>query len=357
MLFSRRHVLAAAALPALAPARAAAAVSVRDSAGRLVELAAPPLKVFAAGGPASVALYALRPDAMVGWPRRVRPEEAPYVLPAVRDLPEVGLITGRGDTANLELLLRTKPDLILDFGSVNGTYISLADNTQARTGIPYALVDGRFAATPASLRLLGALLGAGERGEALARYAEDVFSRLDRALATIPEVSRPSVYLARGPAGLETGLRGSINTEIIERAGGRNVADSKDARRGIVNISPEQLLAWDPDVVLTWDREFHQRVAQNRDSLWRNMRAIRDGRFYLAPTAPFGWIDRPPSLNRIIGLAWVANLLYGERFPFDLRAETQRFYKLFYQVDVTGADLETLVAWADGKPPPGPVRR
>ena len=357
MRFSRREILSAAALASVAPLQSHAAVSVTDSAGRAIALQARPSKVFAAGGPAAVALYALRPDAMVGWPRRVRPEEAPFVLSGVRDLPEVGMITGRGDTANVEMVLRTKPDLILDFGSVNGTYISLADNTQARTGIPYALVDGRFPATAGSMRLLGQLLGAPERGEELARYVEDVFARLDAVLAAVPEAARPRVYLARGPAGLETGLRGSINTEIIERAGGRNVADSNDARRGIVNVSPEQILAWDPDVVLTWDRVFHERVLQGRDPLWRSMRAIRENRFYLAPTAPFGWIDRPPSLNRIIGLEWAANLLHGARFPFDLQVQTRRFYKLFYQVDVSDSDLQTLVAWADGKPPPPPVRR
>ncbi len=108
------------------------------------------------------------------------------------------MITGRGDTANIEAVLRTKPDLILDFGSVNGTYMSLADNTQARTGIPYALVDGRFNATPSSLRLLGRLLGAEERAEALALYTEALFTRLDALLAGIPESARPRVYLARG---------------------------------------------------------------------------------------------------------------------------------------------------------------
>ena len=88
-----------------------------DSAGRQVALPDRVSRVFAAGGPAAVALYVLRPDAMVGWPREVRDEEKPYLLPAVRDLPGVGLITGRGDTANVELMLRAKPDLVVDFGS------------------------------------------------------------------------------------------------------------------------------------------------------------------------------------------------------------------------------------------------
>jgi iron complex transport system substrate-binding protein len=65
----------------------------------------------------------------------------------------------------------------------------------------------------------------------------------------------------------------------------------------------------------------------------------------------------PPSVNRLIGLPWLANLFHGSRFSFDVRADTRSFYKLFYHVDVTDADLETLIAWADGKPPPIPARR
>ena len=352
-----RRQFAIGAAATLLPARAMGAQTVEDSAGRTIALPERVTKIFAAGGPAAVAVYIMRPDAMVGWPRAIRAEERPFVLPGVRDLPEVGMITGRGDTANIEVLLRTKPDLIVDFGSVTPTYISLADNVQSRTGIPYALIDGRFDATAASLRMLGQMLGSTARGEALAAFSESLLKRVDATIAVVPPERRPRVYLARGPDGLETGLRGSINTEIIERAGGRNVADSGDQRRGIVNVSPEQVLLWNPDIIITWDRNFHAKLALQKDPVWQSVQAVRDGRVHLAPTAPFGWIDRPPSINRLIGLAWLANLFHGPRFPFDLPAETRAFYKLFYHVDVADADLGTLIAWADGKPPGLPLKR
>ncbi len=347
----RRQLIVATCALVAAPHLARAQRTITDSAGRPVAVPAKIERIFAAGGPASVVTYVMRPDAMVGWPRANRAEEKPYLLPGVRDLPEVGMLTGRGDTANVELLLKSKADLVLDFGSVRGTFVSLADNTQQRTGIPYALVDGRFEATAASFRLLGDMLGVPERGQALAGYTEDLLKRLDGVLATIPEDKRPRVYLARGPDGLETGLKGSINTEIIERAGGRNVADAQDQRRGIANVSPEQLLVWNPDIIITWDRNFHDKVTTKPDPVWQSMAAVQAKRVYLAPTAPFGWIDRPPSVNRLIGLAWLANIFHSDKYPFDIRRETREFYKLFYHVDVTDTDLETLIAWADGKPP------
>ncbi len=324
---------------------------VTDSGGRTVAVPDTIAKVYAAGPPASILLYVLAPDRMTGWPRAPHAYERPYLAEAYRDLPETGRLTGRGDTANLEVVLRDRPDLIFDFGSIRDTYISLADRTQEQTGIPYLLIDGRFENTPQALRLMGGVLGVEERAERLAAYVETLFSDIDEALAQIPEDNRPRVYMARGPAGLETGLLGSINTEIIERAGGRNVADpgpDANVRRGLTQVSIEQVIVADPDTIITWDRNFYEQVWTN--PLWQGIDAVRRKRVYLAPTAPFGWIDRPPSINRIIGLKWLAGLFYPERFSFDLREETRNFYQLFYHVDLNDEDLDRLIEWASGRP-------
>ena len=231
-----------------------------------------------------------------------------------------------------------------------------ADNVQEQTKVPYILVDGRLEATPAALRLLGNVLDHGQRAEQLASYVEATFAEIDAALAAIPVDRRPRVYLARGPDGLETGVVGSINTEIIERAGGRNVAEAA-GQRGLVRASMEQVIVADPAIIITWDRNFFERVA--KDPLWAGIRAVREGRVYLAPTAPFGWIDRPPSVNRVIGLKWLAGLFYPDRFPENLRETTRTFYRLFYHVDLTEPQLDTLIAWSKGQTPSqqAPARR
>lgn len=335
-------ILSLLAAPALAR-------SVTDSAGRVVEIPETVTSVFAAGPPASILVYILKPEALTGWPRALRPEERAYIAKPYRDLPETGRITGRGGEANLERVLAIKPDLILDFGSVRDTYVDLANRVQDQTGIPYLLIDGRFEKTPEALRLLGAALGVPERAEALASHVESVFARIDGLLADVPQETRPRVYLARGPEGLETGMKGSINTEIIERAGGRNVADDGGATRGLVQASMEQVLVANPEIIVTWDRNFHAEVFDN--PLWQGIDAVRNGRVHLSPTAPFGWIDRPPSLNRMMGLIWMAGLLYPDHWRGDLRAETRAFYKLYYHVDLSDAELERLLEWAEGRPP------
>lgn len=348
-LSTLRQIFLASILAVLALAHPAQARTITDSAGRAVEIPDEVNTVFAAGPPASILVYIMKPGALAGWPRALRPEERDYIAAPYRDIPETGRLTGRGGEANLERVLEIQPDLIIDFGSVRDTYIDLANRVQEQTGIPYILIDGRFENTPHALRLIGEALGLPERGEALAADVEATFTRIDEILRNVPEEERPRVYLARGPEGLETGMKGSINTEIIERAGGRNVADDGGATRGLVQASMEQVIVANPDTIVTWDPIFYGRVFD--DPLWQGIDAVRDGRVYLSPTAPFGWIDRPPSLNRMMGLIWMAGLLYPDKWEGDLREDTRAFYKLYYHVDLSDDELERLLEWAEGRPP------
>lgn len=325
-------------LPLALPGLAAPFV---DSAGRQVNLPDKIDRIYASGPPAAIYLYVLKPQALLGWPRALRPEERRYVAPPFRDLPDTGRLTGRGNESNLERVLALKPDLIVDVGTVAPTYADLADRIQRQTGIPYVLIDGRFDNTASAIRLLGQAIGAAERAGLI---AQDVERRLEQAaelVATVPDRDRPRVYLARTADGLETGLAGSINSELIERAGGVNVMKSSDGRRGLVRVSIENLYLAVPDTILTWDADFYRSVWSN--PLWQRITAVAKRRVYLSPVLPFGWIDRPPSLNRLIGLQWLLHLFHPERVQGDLTREVRDFYRLYYHVDLDDQALRSLL--------------
>ncbi len=325
------------------PARAQGTRRVVDSAGRAVALPQRVARVFAAGPPSCILLFALAPDRLVGWTNALSAAERAFVPAPYADLPGLGRLTGRGNTANIEAVLAAKPDLILDYGSVRPTFVSLADRVQEQTGIPYALIDGDLDRMPEALRLLGALLGEDARAEELARYAADTLAELDRRIAAVPRERRPRVYYARGPRGLDTGLAGSINVESIERVGAVNVAAAA-GRGGLTPVSMEQVLLWAPEVIVTIDAGFATAVRQ--DPLWRDVPAVKAGRVHLSPTLPFGWVDFPPSVNRLIGLRWLAKLLYPAQFPEPLRPAVADFYRRFYHRAPSGAQLDRLLAGA-----------
>jgi iron complex transport system substrate-binding protein len=314
--------------------------TVTDSAGRQVEIPARISRVLTAGPPASILLYTLAPEKMIGWVRTPSPTEKAYLQESVRELPEYGRLTGRGGTANLENVLKFQPDLIIDSGSTGGTYVSLANNVQAQTKIPYLLLDGRLEKTPEIYRLLGELLDTKARAEQLANYAEETLSGLRQRIASIPESERPRVYYGRGINGLETGLAGSINMEVLERVGAINVAAAAGTG-SLSKISIEQVLAWNPDVILVLDPAFYASV--RTDPLWSSVKAVRENRIYMAPNLPYGWFDAPPGVNRLIGVRWLMSILYPQQFPEDLRNTTREFYRLFYQVNLSEAQLDSLL--------------
>jgi len=96
MSLTRRALLAASAM-LLAPS-AARANSVTDAAGRAIQIPETVKRVFPAGPPAAIMIYTLAPDLLLGWPRANRAEECAFMLPDVCARPEVGRLTGRGNT-------------------------------------------------------------------------------------------------------------------------------------------------------------------------------------------------------------------------------------------------------------------
>jgi iron complex transport system substrate-binding protein len=339
MAISRRTFVAAT-LATVGTSAARAVVT--DATGRALSAPEKVARVFPAGPPAAIMIYTLASDLLLGWPRANRPEECAYMLPDVCARAEVGRITGRGNTANLESVLTLKPDLILDVGSTTTTFVSLAERVQQQTGIPYALLDGRFDAIPATYRKLGELIGRQDEAEKFARYADDTLKTIIGRAAAIAPSNRPRVYYARGSRGLTTGLGGSINVETIELLA-QNVAG--DNKGGLANVSIEQVLLWNPDVIITIDQDFAASVYG--DPSWASVKAVRNGRVHLSPKMPFGWVDFPPSVNRLIGLWWLAKILYPDKFSEDMRSLTRDFYTMFYHHTPSDMQIDHVLAGRD----------
>jgi iron complex transport system substrate-binding protein len=335
----RRQILSSGLAALLCRPAFAQSEQITDDAGRSVPIPAAVTRVLPAGPPASILLYTAAPELLLGWSRALRPEERTFLLPEIASRPEVGRLTGRGNTANLEVIIKLKPDLIVDVGSVTDTYVSLADRVQSQTGIPYALLDGRLDRSADAYRLLGKLIRQETRLHDLADQVDATLRAIKTRVGMVPEAARPRVYYARGEKGLETGLGGSINVESIEFMGARNVAGDKHG--GLATISMEQILVWNPEVIITIDPNFARNVPT--DPSWTSIAAVRAGRVHLSPRLPFGWIDFPPSVNRLIGLWWLGRVLYPAYFPEDLRPMIRDFYHRFYHVTISDDQVNKLL--------------
>ncbi len=77
--------------------------------------------------------------------------------------------------------------------------------------------------------------------------------------------------------------------------GAVNVAGG--VRGGLATVSLEQVLVWNPEVIITIDQDFAAIV--RNDPSWAAVSAVREGRVHLSPKMPFGWVDFPPAVNRL----------------------------------------------------------
>ncbi|CAM3156319.1 Fe/B12 periplasmic-binding domain-containing protein [Sphingomonas antarctica] len=266
-------------------------------------------RIVAAGPPAAILIWTVARDKLAGWPRKPSPKVL-AMLGAGADLPEIGAVSQSGGrAANLEAIAALKPELIVDYGDVTPQFREIAERTEAKLGVPYRLVDGQLEASASAFAHVAKLIGA-PRGIELANAVRPLL-RQWRALP-----GGPSFYYARGIDGLETGFAGSLATGVLEGAHWTNVATGGESLK---RVSREAVAAWDPEVIVTLDRKFAESAAS--DPFWRQRRGGAKRRLLLLPDLPFGWIDRPPSVNRLVGCAWLvggdaradatAHALYG----------------------------------------------
>jgi iron complex transport system substrate-binding protein len=319
-----------------------------DMAGRKVTLPAKIAKVYATSQIGIIAIYTLNPDALAGWNFALGAGEKKFIPAKYHNLPVLGCWSGKNSTANLEEIIRVRPDCLISMGNIDRSYIDSADRIQQQLRIPVILVDGTLTKLDAAYRFLGDLMGCQARAGELGTYCRRTVTAVAEAVAGIPPEKRVRVYYAEGVKGLETDPQGSMHTEVLELAGGINVADVPMLKGyGRSAVSLEQLLAWNPDVIIAgYDKE-----AENGDlyrqilseSAWGRVKAVRNRRVYRIPSDPFDWFDRPPGANRIVGVKWLANLLYPGYVKLDLKTAVKEFYRKFYRRTLTGAEVAELL--------------
>jgi hypothetical protein len=292
-------------------------------------------KVLSAGNPSDVLLLSVAPQKMVGLAGFNMASPGGKLFPAEQQtLPTIGKIAGKGSTLSAEKIVALQPNVIIDVGNVTPNYIDQAKHTFAQTGVPYLLLDGRLSATPNTLRELGKWLGVEQLTEQQAQYVEETL----KSAVDSSGVLHQSAYLARSADGLQTGQKGSIHTEAMELVGLRNVVEG--GHKGLTQVSMEQLLLWNPDIILTQYAEFFQTIKNNPQ--WSQLSAVKNQHVFFIPNQPFGWLDSPPSLNRLLGVRWLQHLLSNKPMA-DFAPEVQRFYKLFYHIDLSTAQAEQLL--------------
>jgi iron complex transport system substrate-binding protein len=310
---------------ALAGSAASSGAELVDDAERRVELPDAPSRVFAAGAPAEI-LLTLVPEMLVGRNHAPSPAAAALMPPQFRSLPPIANLPDRDDARYDAELVALEPDVYVDYGTIDEDYVAALEAVSARTRVPGVILDGTLAEIPEVYRRLGAALGVAERGARLAAATQGLLDKYrDRLDGSV------RVYLACSSDGLTPCYEGHSAGEAAKWLGALNVA-------GALATAPrrpwtlDEIRAAAPDAIVALDAE---RLLA--DAAWRSIPAVAAGRVYSPPSLPFGWGPRPPSVNRLPGLVWLAYVLPDRDLDAEFFADIELLFAELYHVEL-GAD-------------------
>ena len=168
------------------------------------------------------------------------------------------------------------------------------------------------------------------------------FSLMDSIL--LADSNKKTVYYAQGDDGLQTNPSHSTHGQLIDLVGGVNVADSvaQGNTTSGVQVSIEQVISWNPDVIITNDPEFYASVYDNPN--WNKLDAVKNKEVYLSPQSPFKWFDRPVGANMIIGAPWTAKVIYPDEYKdINMVDATKEFYSNFYHYDLSDDEAKQIL--------------
>jgi iron complex transport system substrate-binding protein len=323
--------------------------TVIDAAGREVTIptANQLERIFFMNVAGQVYCFTMAPDLFAGSGLKFTPQELEYLPASTRDLPYLGTISG-GESINREMLMTADVQIVfaVSGSALTTTDIEAAESLQRSTSIPCLCLDGSYDKVGDCYRLLGDVLGLEARAEKLAGYCADIAARVEAAVAEVPADKRVRLYYAEGPEGLHTEPSDSPHALAFKLAGAENVAEVPAVfDTGLSSVSLEQVMAWNPEVIVAWSHIIRGGADEDIRSSkrWESIQALRDGRVYTMPNAPFAWCDRPPGVNRFLGVQWLANMLYPDQYAVDMVEVVKDFYKEFYWFEVTDEQARSLL--------------
>ena len=311
-----------------------------DSAGREVELPANIDRIAPSGSLAQIVLYTISPEKLVGLSNDFAETQLEFMDSAIAQLPVLGSYSQ--GTMNLESLMVANPQVFIDIGEVQNDSAGDMDGIQEMTGIPAIFIQmDTLESMITAYETLGNLLNVQQQAQSLGGYIASTIRDVVDIAAEIPENERVSVFFAQND-GLTAVVDQTVHSDVIDFVSAVNVAQIEASLRGgAAEISMEQLLLWNPDIILFAPDSIYDEVAARPE--WAAVSAVSAGRYYKVPSGLYNWMGRPPSVNRVIGIRWLANLLYPDIFPFDMMQETREFYRLFYHWEITDAQITELL--------------
>ncbi len=273
------------------------------------------------------------------WKKQLGPEFERF-SPRLATIPMPGDLT----QVNLESLLAEHPQVVfvanyappemisqIEKAGIPVVAISLRRDAQSEKGKLNPQMNDEEQAYNLGLqegiRLIAKVVNRESQGEALIDYAFKQRETVGARLKDIPVDQRMRVYMANPD--LTTYGSGKYTGLMMQHAGAINVAAT--SIKGYKQVSMEQVLSWNPQVIFVQDRYPDEVTKITRDPAWQGIDAVKNKRVYLMPEYAKAWGYPMPEASAI-GELWMAKQLYPQRFQdIDMNKAANDYYQRFYR--------------------------
>mgnify|MGYP000862270418 CR=1 FL=1 len=325
-----------------------------DDVGREITLPVTIDAVSPSGPLAQIVLYSLDQDLFVSVSSEFTDAQATYIDPRLLTLPVTGQFYGsKASTMNpesiMELNRQLNIDVVLDIGEAKKTMKADLDDIQAKTNVPFAFItQNKLEDIPGSYVKLGELLSRPERGQELSDYVSALLAEFDSGMKKVGDNKKSLIYVTAidGNSVSMVGS-GSYHAEVIDYLA-NNLAKPAASSSGTGDgYTMEDILQMDPDYIIVGYTDGHAYYNEIMTKpMWQSLSAVKEGNVYEAPYGPYNWMGGPPSVQRLLSMIWLGNLMYPDVFDYTIDDRVKEFYSLFFRYDLTDAELDNLMVYA-----------
>jgi iron complex transport system substrate-binding protein len=317
-------------------------ISITDQRGKTVTFSRPVTRVVTIPMPAASLLVAVDRTAdhlaamhNVSWVA-MRDGIMGTMFPKALSVPHE--IATQDFTANVESVRALNPDVVIQWSDEQ----LVEPLEKAGLQVVGLKNTGRQEDVDAWVAMFAAMLGKPER-------ATEIKTRSDQELAAVQAQAAgrgaegPSIlYFNRFTDGLKVAAANSYNDFYIKLVGGTNPATGKDPLpgSGMVGLDVEQVLSWDPEIILlgNFDSALPQDIYS--DPVWRNVSAVRSHRVYKVPLGGYRW--DPPGQESPLMWHWLADIAFPQQ-QSPLRGKAAEYFRFLYDHELTAAELDKIL--------------
>ncbi|MBO0890003.1 MAG: ABC transporter substrate-binding protein [Acidothermales bacterium] len=319
-----------------------AAISVTDQRGKKLTFARPVRRVVTIPMPAAAMFISVdeSADHLVGMHKvswlAIRDGVMGQMFPRANKIAHG--IADQEFAPNVESVLALNPDLVVQWGDEGSGIIAPLENAGLKVlGLTY----GTQQDLDVWINLFGTLLGKQARAKRMVAWSH---ARLAEMKAARPPGPAPKIlYFNRFVGGYKVATKNTYNDFYITLVGGTNPASGPHGLHGngMAGVDVEQVLAWDPDIVLlgNFDAAMPDDVYGNK--VLRDMSAVRTRRVYKVPLGGYRW--DPPSQESPLMWRWLSLVAFPAGKRVDLRGEIVKDYRFLYGRTPTDAQIDEIL--------------